>query len=148
MLLLILGAVVAFVYWLFQTKREVVISTLYQDYKQIEKPDLQDEGSVDLSIVVPMFNEQDRLGKMYSEALGYLKNKKITHEFILVDDGSTDGTFRVASDLQERVLKLHKNMGKGGAVRSVLLINKGNGDCSRAVCFVCGRGWSNDLCRN
>lgn len=61
------------------------------------------EGSAaidfDLSIVVPAYNESQRLPLMLDAAFKYLNTRKdLRLELIVVDDGSRDGTSRVAAD--------------------------------------------------
>ncbi|GAB0098872.1 Dolichyl-phosphate beta-glucosyltransferase [Sergentomyia squamirostris] len=92
-------------------------------------PSIDEEPSVELSVVVPAYNEEDRLGKMLDECLEYLLKKKkenseFSFEIIIVSDGSRDKTVEVAEKYSRkhgsgliRVLPLVQNRGKGGAVR-------------------------------
>lgn len=66
---------------------------------------------------------------MLTECIDYLENSSRTYEIIIVSDGSTDETVKVANKLSEklgtnklRVLELETNRGKGGAVRLVSYI--------------------------
>ena len=52
-----------------------------------------------ISIVLPIHNERDNLEKLISSWNSTLNSEKVDHEFILVEDGSTDGT-------KELILKL------------------------------------------
>ena len=82
-------------------------------------------------MVVPAYNEQDRLPKMLDFTLKYLKERaqrdpKFTWEIIVCDDGSKDKTESVTMEYIKRetvdsirFLKLFQNRGKGGAVRRV-----------------------------
>jgi dolichyl-phosphate beta-glucosyltransferase len=82
-----------------------------------------------LSIIVPAYNEAARLGKSLGTILEYLSGYHGGAELIVVDDGSTDETARIAeealSGADERVLTqfipVHPNRGKGHAVRAGLL---------------------------
>ncbi|BFZ54514.1 dolichyl-phosphate beta-glucosyltransferase [Savitreella phatthalungensis] len=96
--------------------------------KDLPLPSLDDAPELDLTIVVPAFNERERLRLMLDEALEHLQSDKTTvkgWEILLVDDGSTDGTADVALcwgrergllDGRLRVCRLGENRGKGGAV--------------------------------
>eukprot|EP00118_Oscarella_pearsei_P017423 m.172681 g.172681 ORF g.172681 m.172681 type:complete len:259 (+) comp39084_c1_seq2:80-856(+) len=100
-------------------------------------PSLDDPSSVSLSLIVPSYNEEKRLPTMLEEALEYLEERKkedsqFSYEIIVVDDGSKDGTSRVALEYTKkyghdkvRVLTFEKNRGKGGAVRMGMLSARG-----------------------
>ncbi|KAK6107686.1 Glycosyl transferase 2 family protein [Brugia pahangi] len=90
-----------------------------------------------LSVIVPAMNEQERLPIMLDECLPYLEGRQtkddlFTYEIIVVDDGSTDRTADTAYKYTEkyegkiRILKLEKNLGKGGAVRRGVLCARGS----------------------
>jgi dolichyl-phosphate beta-glucosyltransferase len=75
-------------------------------------------------VVIPVYNEEKRLGKTLRESLVYLKKSKIPFEIVIVDDGSTDATLKVVGEFARkagkkalRVLKQGTNRGKGAAVR-------------------------------
>jgi glycosyltransferase involved in cell wall biosynthesis len=77
--------------------------------------------AVELSVVVPAYNEERRLPGLL-DALGTHLDPS-TNEIIVVDDGSSDATSEVASRALAhlpgaRVLRLPENRGKGGAVRA------------------------------
>jgi len=95
-------------------------------------PSLSDAASIDLSVIVPAYNEQKRLPKMLDECLEFLEKRSSSYEVIIVDDGSKDSTSAVGLDYVEkfgcdkvRVLTLGKNRGKGGAVRMGMLRARG-----------------------
>jgi dolichyl-phosphate beta-glucosyltransferase len=76
-----------------------------------------------LSVVVPAYNEEARLGRAARSMLRYLRGRGLTFEFIVVDDGSTDGTSTVVQRLaveypEVRLIRLPANRGKGHAVRT------------------------------
>ena len=77
----------------------------------------------DLSIVIPAFNEQDRLEPTVRDAVAYCRATGRRLELIVVDDGSRDGTSalvqRLADEFPEvRLIRLAENRGKGFAVRT------------------------------
>ena len=82
--------------------------------------------AVFLSIVVPAYNEEKRLGPSLEKIRGYLAAKPYAAEIIVVDDGSTDRTADIAGAALEgrlpcRVLRREKNRGKGFSVREGVL---------------------------
>ncbi|XP_046626526.1 dolichyl-phosphate beta-glucosyltransferase isoform X1 [Neodiprion virginianus] len=97
-------------------------------------PSLSDDWSVHLSIIVPAYNEEERLLPMLDECIEYLEHRKrfgFTYEIIVVSDGSTDGTVTAAQNYSRkydtvRVLSLVKNRGKGGAIRLGLQSARGS----------------------
>ncbi|KAJ7504208.1 glycosyltransferase family 2 protein [Mycena galericulata] len=117
-----------------------VSETKYLSYASPKKPrplaKLADPSSVDLTVVVPAYNETERLPIMLASTIDHLtspelKNKH-TFEVLIVDDGSSDGTSTAALKLAAkypkcdiRVVTLEKNLGKGGAVRHGMLFAGG-----------------------
>ncbi|XP_064029391.1 dolichyl-phosphate beta-glucosyltransferase isoform X1 [Pogoniulus pusillus] len=100
-------------------------------------PSIHDRPVKELSVVVPSYNEEDRLPVMMDEALDYLEKRQkrdasFTYEVIVINDGSKDQTEKVAmkyckkygSD-KVRVLSLVKNRGKGGAVKMGVFSSRG-----------------------
>src|SRR5436305_7377388 len=86
------------------------------------------ENSIELSVVIPSYNEETRLGPGLRQALEYLARRGTSYELLVVDDGSRDGTSRVAeafADRGVRVLRHERNRGKGAAVRTGLLASRG-----------------------
>lgn len=82
----------------------------------------------EFSVVIPAFNEADRIGQTLSATIRYLEMESRGSEIVVVDDGSTDETSEVAADvfaahrhILARTLKLGQNRGKGAAVREGLL---------------------------
>jgi len=76
------------------------------------------------AIIIPCYNEGKRLNQQ--AFLSFLANNKNYHLF-LVDDGSTDNTFKVLTELETQnptqitTLKNDKNLGKGETVRNGML---------------------------
>ena len=87
----------------------------------------------ELSVVIPVYNEENRLEKTLVESLAYLKSQRIHSEIIIVDDGSKDGTLQVVESLGKqikppltlRVLEQGANLGKGAAVKKGSMASQG-----------------------
>jgi len=82
----------------------------------------------EFSLVIPAFNEADRIAKTLRESLRYLETTSARSELIVVNDGSTDATSEVVREvfaeptsIATRLLEHFPNRGKGAAVRQGLL---------------------------
>ncbi len=78
---------------------------------------------MDLSIVVPLFNEEESLTELHKWVRGVLTPLGISYEIIFVDDGSNDTSWKVieglASENQEvKGIKFRRNYGKSAALFS------------------------------
>jgi len=78
-------------------------------------------GDVDLSVVVPMFDEQDVLPFFYPRVRKALDKLDLTYEVIAVDDGSRDGTARYTESMRAkwpelRLVRLLRNSGHQAAI--------------------------------
>ena len=81
-----------------------------------------------VSIVVPAFDEQDRLGDSIRIITAFIEKSEQHAELIIVDDGSKDDTTKVAEsvcaefpNVESRVIRYEQNRGKGFAVKTGLL---------------------------
>ncbi|KAL0278546.1 UNVERIFIED_CONTAM: hypothetical protein PYX00_000342 [Menopon gallinae] len=94
----------------------------YKDF-----PSILDKSSIHLSVIVPAYDEQNRLPSMLDECLQFLESVETSgcynYEVIIVNDGSKDKTSDVALGYVKkytankvRLLELETNRGKGGAV--------------------------------
>ncbi|GAC1316417.1 MAG: glycosyltransferase family 2 protein [Chloroflexota bacterium] len=82
--------------------------------------------SVDVSIVIPAYNEARRLPATLDGWYQYLSRQPLRAELIVVDDGSSDETAAVAEAHGAQVIRLRPNQGKGGAVRAGVLAARGD----------------------
>ena len=83
-----------------------------------------------ISVIVPAYNESQRLRPTLVRLREYLDAQSEDHEVIVVDDGSGDDTVGVARQQkrdweQLRVIALQRNSGKGAAVRAGMLAAHG-----------------------
>lgn len=98
----------------------------------------QEYALMDISIIIPVLNEQEKIGQDIANAAAFLQNYNLTGEIIIVNDGSEDNTVQVARSANcpaVRVIDYHPTRGKGAAVRTgmkdsqgdfVLFIDSGN----------------------
>lgn len=82
-----------------------------------------------LSIIIPAYNEERRIGKTLNRIVEFLSQKHYSWEIILVNDGSTDRTSILASEVikDERLMIVENPVkkGKGYSVKRGVLISKG-----------------------
>jgi dolichyl-phosphate beta-glucosyltransferase len=87
---------------------------------------------VDISIVIPAFNEAKKIGFDVEAAAVFIDEEAVLGEVIVVDDGSTDKTAEEARSVDipsavcRNVIRLDKNRGKGYAVKTGILASKGD----------------------
>ena len=86
-----------------------------------------------ISIIIPAFNEEDRIGRSLEKLAAFLKNRTEKFEVIVVDDASTDNTRQIAESFSDKipnfkVLRLEKSpfAGKGLAVNKGVLASNGD----------------------
>ena len=85
-----------------------------------------ESGALDVSIVIPAFNEASRLPRTLIAVLDWIASRSELCEVIVVDDGSTDNTKSLAFQFPVvTFVSLEKNMGKGAAVRCGMLLATG-----------------------
>ncbi len=86
--------------------------------------------SVILSVVIPAYNEEQRLPRTIEQVERYLHGRGTSYEVVIVDDGSTDGT-RLVMDRAEarydtvRVEAMPQNRGKGRALATGVAVARG-----------------------
>lgn len=69
-----------------------------------------------VSVLIPAYQEELRVGETAAAAGEAMSDAGWSHEIIVVDDGSSDGTGNQAAAAGASVLRLERNTGKGGAV--------------------------------
>lgn len=99
--------------------------------KNTWSPGPESDPVMDLSIVIPAFNEAGKIGGDVEAASAFLEENGFGGEIIVVDDGSTDDTAGearrtgVAPSVRKIVLRQETNSGKGAAVRRGILESRG-----------------------
>lgn len=86
-----------------------------------------------ISIIVPAFEEESRLGGSIEKILSYVEKEKLSAELIVVDDGSGDRTAEIGERAAARfpnsstkIIRYEPNRGKGFAVKTGLLAATGD----------------------
>ena len=80
---------------------------------------------IDLAVVIPAFNEANRLPSALDRIRDFLRIRGLRHEIVVVDDGSADGTADVGRAAGARVFVNDENRGKGYSVRRGMLEARG-----------------------
>lgn len=96
------------------------IAVLAEKRRELRSP-------LELSIVIPAYNEAKRLPSYLTEIAKFMKARRIAHEVIVADDGSRDGTSEIVRKKFRgvRVIQLYQNFGKGAAVREGVMAARG-----------------------
>lgn len=102
----------------------------------------QPRQDIDLSLVIPVYNERDKVERDLRGAVDFFRRHEFNGEIIVADDGSRDGTadvaelFKASCPVPLHVLRLEPHRGKGHAVRQGMIHTQGrlilfmdSGDC-------------------
>ena len=89
--------------------------------RQNQPPRAPQQPWNDLTIVIPLFNEEDSLKELHAQIRGVLGRMNLRYEILFVDDGSTDRSFQVLRDLKRmdkhiKVIRFRRNYGKSAAL--------------------------------
>jgi dolichyl-phosphate beta-glucosyltransferase len=87
-------------------------------------------SEIELSVVIPAFNEERRLPPTLIHIIDHCENANLAYELIVVDDGSSDTTSDVVKKFGRvrstvRLIRLPRNQGKGHAVKLGVLSSQG-----------------------
>ena len=89
------------------------------------------QKSLDISIVIPVYNEEENLKELYEKLSNVLRVITENFELIFVDDGSTDNSFNILKgintvDKKVKVIKFRRNFGQSAALAAGFDYSKGN----------------------
>jgi glycosyltransferase involved in cell wall biosynthesis len=81
----------------------------------------QQQGRLDVSVVVPLYNEEESLKELHQQLRTALSRISNRYEIIFVDDGSTDRSFEVLRSLKRfdnrtKIIRFRRNYGKSAAL--------------------------------
>jgi len=83
-----------------------------------------------LSVIIPCYNEEKRLGKTLDRVIAYLSEQSYTWEILVVDNGSKDRTGQIVGEYSKKNpnvrLLLKKSHGKGWAVKEGMIAAQGH----------------------
>jgi len=76
---------------------------------------------VDISVVIPLYNEEESIGELFSWIERVMQENKFTYEVIFISDGSTDRSWDIIQELHQRSqcvkgIKFRRNYGKSPAL--------------------------------
>ena len=88
-------------------------------------------SKLDVSVVIPLLNEEENIPILYQELTQTLKNIDVGYELVFVDDGSSDSSLKILEDLQQSddcicIISLRKNFGQTAAMSAGF--DKASGD--------------------
>lgn len=69
-------------------------------------------------LIIPAYNEEKNILKVYNDINNYNKNNKLKYDYIIINDGSTDNTKKVLEENNIKHINLIHNLGIGGAVQT------------------------------
>src|SRR5215510_13852528 len=84
---------------------------------------MRSDSPIQFSIVVPFFNEQEKIPPLYMKLTEVMDGIGEPFELIFVDDGSKDNSFKVLSDIYEHdrrvnIVRLRRNFGQTAALKA------------------------------
>lgn len=86
---------------------------------------------MDISIVIPLFNEEESLTELSEWIVRVVEQHQLSYEIIFVDDGSTDESWKIIESLHQvnnniKGIKFQRNYGKSAALNEGFRAAKGN----------------------
>lgn len=92
---------------------------------------LDNDSKCDVSVVIPLFNEEGSLDTLHRRLSEVLTAQKVRYEIIYVDDGSTDNSYPIlqaihAEDSNTKVVRFRRNFGKAAALTAGFEVARGD----------------------
>ena len=86
---------------------------------------------MDISVVIPLFNEEESLKELYDWIASMMQSNRFLYEVIFIDDGSTDSSWNVIEEISQKSshvkgIRFQKNFGKSQALHAGFQIAVGN----------------------
>ena len=94
------------------------------------KPNSENKFPLYLSVVIPVFNEQENLETLYSRLKPTLENLKTSYEIIFIDDGSMDKSWIILEEIKKKdnsvkTFQFNRNYGQHTAILAGFELSKG-----------------------
>ncbi len=85
---------------------------------------------MDLSIVIPLYNEDESIDELHSKIVSSLLNSSLNYEIIFIDDGSSDNSWNIIKDVTKRAqntraIRFFTNYGKSMALSAGFKLSRG-----------------------
>lgn len=79
------------------------------------------KAQVDVSVIIPLYNEEGNVQELYEEITAVLSKEEISYEILFINDGSKDATSEIIKDLYEKdshiaVINFRRNFGQTAAM--------------------------------
>lgn len=90
-------------------------------HRQQRQQQTQQQQWPDISVVIPLYNEEDSLKELHQQLGAVLRRMNARYELLFIDDGSTDKSFQVLRDLKRndrhvKIVRFRRNYGKSAAL--------------------------------
>ncbi len=95
------------------------------------KPRVHPQHALDISVVIPLYNEEGSLKELHQQLRSTLGRMNARYELLFVDDGSSDRSFQVLRDLKRsdhhtKIIRFRRNYGKSAALAAGFTNAQGN----------------------
>lgn len=86
---------------------------------------------MDISVVIPLFNEEESIGELHNWIVRVMEKEGYSYEIVFVDDGSTDRSWQIIGELQQKNpcvkgIKFRRNYGKSAGLHVAFAKAEGN----------------------